>query len=99
MLAHNVYFSLKDNSDLAKQKFVEACKKFLLTQSGLVFSAVGTVANERRPVNDLDFDVSLHIVFPDQAAHDRYQDHPLHQQFITEHMPSWRRVRVFDSIV
>ena len=27
MLAHNVYFSLADNSDAAKEKLVAACKK------------------------------------------------------------------------
>ena len=31
-----------------------------------------------------DWDVALHLVFADKAAHDRYQDHPDHVKFIVE---------------
>jgi hypothetical protein len=100
MLVHNVYFGLKDNSAAAKQKLVEACKKYLAKHPGTVFFAAGTLAAELdRPVNDRDFDVALHIVFKDKAAHDKYQDAPLHKQFITENQASWQKVRVFDSLV
>jgi len=50
-------------------------------------------------VNDRDFDVALHILFQDQAAHDRYQDDARHHQFIAENQANWKKVRVFDSVV
>jgi len=50
-----------------------------------------------RPVNDPDFDVSLHIVFVNKAAHDKYQEHPRHLKFIEENKDNWEKVRVFDS--
>ena len=53
----------------------------------------------RAPVNDRDFDVALHIVFKDRAAHDQYQDAPRHKQFIDENKDNWKKVRVFDSEV
>ena len=100
MLSHDVYFSLKDNSAAAKKKLVEACKKYLAKHPGTVFFAAGTLVEElKRPVNDLEFDVALHIVFKDKASHDKYQDAPLHQQFIDENKENWKKVRVFDSWV
>src|SRR5687768_15092383 len=67
MLSHDVYFSLKDNSAAAKQKLIAACKKYLSKHPGTVFFAAGTLVDElKRPVNDLEFDVALHIVFKDK---------------------------------
>jgi hypothetical protein len=100
MLAHNVYFSLKDNSPAAKKKLVDACKKYLSKHPGTVFFAAGVLAEVlKREVNDRDFDVGLHIVFDSQASHDKYQDAPLHKQFIEENKENWKKVRVFDSVV
>ena len=100
LLAHNVYFALKDNSPDAVQKMLDACRKYLSGHPGTVLFAVGTLAAElNRPVNDRDFDVALHLVFQDQAAHDQYQDAPRHEQFIEENQANWRKVRVFDSVV
>ena len=100
MLAHNVFFSLNDRSDAAKAKLVEACTQYLAKHPGTVFFACGTLAEElERPVNDLDFDVALHLVFQTKAAHDAYQAAPLHNQFIAENQANWKNVRVFDSDV
>jgi hypothetical protein len=100
MLAHNVFFSLHNNSAAAKQKLVAACKKYLASHPGTVFFAAGTLAADlTRPVNDLDYDVALHVVFTDKAAHDRYQKAEPHLQFIAESKENWKKVRVFDSYV
>jgi hypothetical protein len=100
MLAHMVYFALKDNSAAAKQKLVAACKKYLSKHDGEVFFAAGTLNEElNRPVNDRDFDVSLHIVFKDKASQDKYQDAERHLKFIEENKDNWKKVRVFDSDV
>ncbi|HEX5272120.1 MAG TPA: Dabb family protein [Gemmataceae bacterium] len=100
MLAHNVYFSLKDNSPAARERLIAACKKYLSGHPGTVFFAAGGLAEAlARPVNDRDFDVGLHVIFADQAAHDRYQDAPAHHQFIAENKDNWKKVRVFDSVV
>jgi hypothetical protein len=100
VLAHDVYFALKDPSKEARAKLVEACKKYLTGHEGTVSFAVGTVASElAREVNDRDFDVALHIYFKDKAAHDKYQAAPRHTQFIEEQQANWKKVRVFDSWV
>jgi hypothetical protein len=98
MLAHMVYFSLKDKSPQARQKLVDACKKYLTDHPGLEHFSVGVPAEEyTRPVNDREFDVALHLIFTDHATHDAYQVAPRHNQFIDENKESWAKVRVFDT--
>jgi hypothetical protein len=100
MLSHDVFFKLKDSSDTAKQALVDACQKYLTDHPGTVWFSAGVVASEfDRPVNDRAFDVALHIVFANKAAHDQYQTAPKHEQFIQEQRGNWDSVRVFDSWV
>ncbi len=100
MLAHNVYFALKDNSTAAKEKLTAACKRYLSQHPGTIFFAAGVLAEDlKREVNDRDFDVALHVIFDSKEAHDRYQEAALHKQFIAENKENWKKVRVFDSVV
>ena len=100
MLMHNVFFALHDPSETARAKLLQACKKYLANHPGTVSFACGVLAPElRRPVNDLHFDVGLHLLFQNQAAHDAYQEAPLHEQFVAENKADWKNVRVFDSLV
>jgi hypothetical protein len=100
MLGHMVYFTLKDRSPAAVEKMVAACKKYLTGHPGTVFFAAGTLVPDlNRPVNQLDFDVALQVVFDSREAHDAYQQAPRHVQFIEENKPNWERVRVFDANV
>ncbi|MBL8798569.1 MAG: Dabb family protein [Planctomycetia bacterium] len=98
MLVHNVYFALHDAAPAARKKLLAACDKYLTQHPGIVYFACGELAQElNREVNDRAFDVALHIVFTNQAAHDQYQDAPTHHQFIEENRANWKHVRVFDS--
>jgi hypothetical protein len=64
----------------------------------VVYFGVGTLAPDlAREVNDREFDVGLHVVFRDRAAHDTYQKHERHVQFIDENKAHWAQVRVFDA--
>jgi hypothetical protein len=99
-LAHDVFFSLNDASPAARAELIAACRKYLTGYEGTLFFSVGVVAADLdRPVNDRDFDVALHITFASRAAHDAYQEHPRHKQFIAEQQENWKKVRVFDSMV
>jgi hypothetical protein len=93
-----VYFKLKDASGAARARLVAACKLYLTGHEGTVSFATGTLAGDmKREVNDQNFDVSLHIVFANKAAHDKYQDHPRHLKFVEDNKENWEKVRVFDS--
>jgi hypothetical protein len=96
-LAHHVFFTLKDRTEEASSTLVAACQKYLNDHDGLVDFSVGVhVADLNRDVNQ-DFDVSLHCIFQDRAAHDAYQTAERHLQFIAENKDSWASVRVCDS--
>ncbi len=98
MLAHDVYFSLKDNSPQAKEKLIAACKKYLTGHPGTIRFAVGPIADEmKRDVNDQDFDVALHLVFKNKAAYDQYEKSERHVKFKEEAQDNRKKVRVFDS--
>ena len=99
MLAHAVYFSLKDRSPAAVDRLLAACRTDLAGHDGEVSFAVGTCADYDRHVNDRDWDVMLLIVFESRAAHDRYQEAPRHVKFIAAQAPNWAKVRVFDADV
>lgn len=95
-----VYFTLRDNSPEAVQSLIAGCKKHLADHPDTVLFAVGTRDTElNRDVNVKDFDVALQLVFASRAAHDAYQLHPRHTQFIADHKSNWAGVRVFDAYV
>lgn len=97
-LAHHVFFALKDNSEASVDSLVAACHHYLSGHDGVVYFAVGKRTPDLvRPVNDQVFDVSLHVVFSDRAAHDAYQVAERHKQFIAENSSGWASVRVCDS--
>jgi hypothetical protein len=98
VVIHDVYFSLTDNSEQAKNKLVADCKKYLTGHPGELFFAAGVLAPDfTRDVNDREFDVSLHVVFKNKAMHDDYQKAEGHLKFIAENNGNWKKVRVFDS--
>jgi hypothetical protein len=98
MLAHAVFFTLKDSSPAARAALVAACHRHLSGHAGMLhYSAGPRDPDLAREVNDRDFDVALMTVFADRAAHDRYQVHPRHLAFVAEQGPSFARVRVFDA--
>ncbi len=100
MLAHMVYFTLKDRSAEAIEALVASCHKYLSGHPGTVLFAAGVLTPDlAREVNDRDFDVALQLVFENRAAHDAYQTAARHQAFIAENKPTWARVRVFDADV
>jgi hypothetical protein len=97
-LAHMVYFKLKDSSEASRKKLVDACHKYLSKHDGEIYFSAGILAKDlKRDVNDTDWDVALIVVFKDKAAHDKYQSHTRHLDFIKTEKDNWAKVRVFDS--
>ena len=96
-LAHHVFFTLKDRSEQAISTLVAACQEHLDGHPGQVGFDVGVREPDYdREVNQ-DYDVSLHTVFADRAAHDAYQQAARHLEFIAKHKDNWEKVCVFDS--
>ncbi len=96
-LAHCVFFSLVEPTAEARNKLVAACHRHLTGHPGEMSFSVGTLSDLARAVNDRDYDVALHIVFENRAAHDAYQTAARHLKFIEENKAGWKKVRAFDS--
>jgi hypothetical protein len=98
--AHNVFFTLNDGSPARRESLVRDCYEYLKGHDGVVAFLSGTrAAGCERDVNDVQFDVSLHMVFASRAAHDAYQTAPRHMQFVERNKANWKTVRVFDSTI
>lgn len=99
-LAHHVFFTLDNASEEKQAELLAACRHYLTDHPGVVDFAIGTRdASLRRPVNDTEYHLSLHVVFANRAAHDAYQAAPRHLDFIEQQKGNWRAVRVFDSLL
>jgi len=99
MIAHMVYFTLNDASPKATLKLIDDCYRYLKNIPGIAFFSAGKLVEDLcRPVNDRDFHVGLHVVFKTREAHDAYQAHAQHLEFIEANKANWKQVRVFDSV-
>jgi heme-degrading monooxygenase HmoA len=100
MHAHNVFFSLKDNSDEAVAHLIAESKKYLAVIPGITSFACGSrEATLVREVNDRDFDISIHILFESKEAHDTYQISPAHNEYVARNEDNWAGARVFDTAI
>jgi len=97
-VVHDVYFELTDASPEAVQALVDGCHDYLAPLPGIVHFAAGARSPERQGgVNDVDYDVSLHVWFTDMAALEAYDTAEQHLAFIEAFRENWSGVRVFDS--
>jgi hypothetical protein len=95
---HDVYFTLNDAAPAQCDRLVRDCHEYLKGHDGVVSLSAGIrAAGCERDVNDLQFEVSLHMVFADRKAHDAYQTAPRHMEFVARNKANWKKVRVFDT--
>jgi hypothetical protein len=99
MIAHNVFFTLHDNSNATVQAMVDDCHTYLAPLPGIVFYAAGTCSDVDRSSSDREYDAALHIMFRDRAALDAYLVSSKHVAFMDKHASNWQSIRVFDSCV
>ena len=99
MIIHNVFWTLKDNSPAARQALIDGCWKYLSVHPGILHFWAGELAADHvRPVNDRDWDVGLHVVYQDKAAHDHYHRAPAARPVRRRVPANWKTSRVFDSV-
>ena len=97
MLIHSVYFWFKANTPATVLDRFEGELERLGTIPQVTASYVGVAeATPKRPVIDDGYDWALILMFADVAAHDAYQQHPVHEAFVEEFRSNWETVRVYD---
>ena len=97
MFVHSVYFWLLPSANAQQQEQFLAGLRGLLAISDVAQAYIGPPAATRDVVIEHGYSYALTLLFADQAAHDRYQIHPIHQQFVASFSPLLAQVRVFDS--
>lgn len=98
MFIHAVYFWLRPDLTPAQGAQFAAGVRSLIAIESVQQGYIGVPASTDRPVIERSYSQSLVLVFADQAAHDAYQAHPVHEQFREECGGFWTSVRIFDSV-
>jgi hypothetical protein len=98
MFVHAVYFWLRPDLKSADREKFAAGLRSLRSIKGVQQGYIGVPAPTDRPVIDRSYSNSLVLVFRDQAAHDAYQVHPVHDRFREDCGAFWTTVRIFDSV-
>ncbi len=98
MFIHAVYFWLRDDlTPDETQRFVEGVRSLRDIET-VRQGYVGVPAATDRPIIDRSYSYALVLAFSDEAGHDAYQVHPVHDRFRDECVPFWRRVQIYDSV-
>jgi hypothetical protein len=97
MLVHSVYFWFNEDADPALVAGFELGLAKLVTIPDIETAHFGRPeATPKRSVIEDSYSWALIATFADLAAHDRYQSHPIHSEFLGEFAASWEKVRVYD---
>ena len=98
MFVHSVYFWLRDDlSPAGKDKFVAGIRS-LATIDTVEQSFIGVPAGTSREIIDQSYSYALVLGFADQAAHDAYQVHPVHDTFREQCGGSWKKIIIYDAV-
>ena len=99
MFTHVVLFWNKPDAPAhAQQQIIDDARRLLGAIPNVVTLRAGPTAGTPRDVVDNSYSVGLLVVLTDSAAHDVYQTHPLHLEFIARNKPFWARVQVYDFV-
>jgi len=98
MLVHTVLFWLRKDLDGDQvTEFRLGLESLTLIESAEAVY-IGTPADTpERPVIDTSYDFCLTVLLKDLEAHDRYQEHPRHQDFIGRFKDFWKKVQIYDA--
>lgn len=96
---HTVYFYLHDSLAQEDKNRFKLVLDTLATIPGIQEVYYGPPAMTPRRVVDNDYDYAWITVFADSAAHDAYQNHPLHKTFKQRYTPMIADVKIYDNLV
>lgn len=97
--AHHVYFWLNNPDDPDEQAEFEKGVRELLELPLIKSYHFGTpAATTDRDVVEGSYTYSYLVFFEDKDAHDAYQEHPQHQEFIEKYQHLWKKVVVYDAV-
>lgn len=96
MFVHSVYFWLKADLSAADRRRFDDDLNALLKIESIRFGFIGTPADTNRPIIDRSYTYALITAFDDEAGHDAYQVHPIHDRF-RENAHCWSKIVIYDA--
>lgn len=96
MFVHTVYFWLKPELSTERASALREALEGLDRVETVRHIFVGTPLPAERGVVDDSYSLGLTVIFDDKSGHDKYQDHPLHQDFVKQFKDDWDRIVVYD---
>jgi hypothetical protein len=95
---HSVYFWLRpDLSAEQQQAFLQGLQS-LRGIENVQHGWIGAPAATDREIIERSYSYALTLVFADDAGHEAYQVHPVHDRFRQEFGDFWTRVLIYDSV-
>lgn len=99
MFIHSVYFWLKGGeSNTARLEMMADANEKLREIPTVQQIWAGPPAGTPRDIVDNSYQIGLTVILEDVEAHDIYQEHPLHQEFIARFRENWEKVLVYDFL-
>lgn len=98
-LIHHVFFWLKNPGSRADRDLLISGLRTLKAIDVVRQLHIGVPAStEKRDVVDISYDVSELMFFDSVEDQKRYQDHPIHLEFVRKHAHLWEKVTVYDTL-
>jgi hypothetical protein len=98
MFVHSVYFWLWPELSEAETAKFWAGVRSLTSIESVRKGFVGTPAGTDRPIIDRSYTCALIVFFDDEAGHEAYQVHPVHDKFREECGALWSKVLIYDAV-
>lgn len=96
-LFHSIYFSLTTNTPEARTAFTQICLKYLADHPGVRAFAIGELADMKREVSVVNYDIAMNILWKNKASYDAYLASPSHDAFFPATAGMIQATQVFDS--
>ena len=97
MFSHIVVVWTDPADPKAVDEIIAGADKYLRPIPGVVSMHAGRMVGSARPVVDQTYQVALNVTFATKQAHDEYQGHPLHVEFVEKvFRPRCRKLLVYD---
>lgn len=98
MFVHSVFFWLRPDLGAEERRVFVQGVRALAELPSVRHGWAGVPANTDRPIIERGYSYALTVVFDDEAGHDEYQVHPVHDRFREECGAFWTRVLIYDSV-
>jgi len=95
---HHVFFWLNRPGNTEDRDAIVAGLEKLRAAPDIVSSHIGVPAGTDRDVVDNSYAVSWMLFFDSPEAQDRYQDDPIHLEFVRTCGKYWKRVQIYDTL-